>query len=267
MSSDFLSPAPPRLFAHRGSSARFPENTLPAFADAVALGVPYLEMDVRTTRDGVVVVHHDPTLQRLCGDSRAVTELTLAELRTLDAGFAFSPDGGQTYPFRGRGITVPTLAEVLTTFPQARCNIEIKQADPPMEEATLAAVHAANRQGAVLLAAEEDAIMSRLRPLCAQADIPTSLSYGEVADFFAWLQGGCSGPYRPAGVALQIPERYGDLALVTPDSLGAAHNVGLEVHVWTVNDSADMERLLALGVDGLMSDDPQLLLAATGCRH
>ena len=264
MNSSYLEPARPRLFAHRGCSARFPENTLPAFADAVAAGVPYLELDVRTTRDGEVVVHHDETLERLCGDPRAVSALPLEELRGLDAGFTFSADGGRSHPFRGRGVTVPTLAEVLAAFPQARCNIEIKQAEPPMEEATLAVIRAAGREGSVLLAAEQDAIMDRLRPLCGE--IPTSLSFGEAAAFFAWLQGGRSAPYRPPGVALQIPERYGEQVLVTPDSLRAAHGVGLEVHVWTVNDPADMTRLLELGVDGLMSDDPQLLLATAGRR-
>jgi len=262
MKSRYLEPPRPRLFGHRGASAHYPENTLPAFQAAVKEGVAYLELDVWATADGEVVVHHDETVMRLCGVDRRISDLTLAELKALDAGFGFSADGGRTHPHRGAGITVPTLAEVLAAFPGRFCNIEIKQASPAIEERVLETVRRAGRAEQVLLAAEQDAIMQRLRPLCG--DIPTSLSFGELATFFGWLQGGCQGEYHPPGVALQIPESWQGLTLVTPESIRVAHALGLEVHVWTVNEPEDMVRLLDWGVDGLMSDYPERLVAVAG---
>jgi glycerophosphoryl diester phosphodiesterase len=256
VSSRYLDPPRPRLFAHRGASGHFPENTLPAFAAALEAGIPYLEMDVWATADGTVVVHHDETLRRLCGVERRISEVTLAELKGMDAGFGFTAaDGG--HPHRDRGITVPTLAEVLAAFPQALCNIELKQESPAAEEPMVKTISRAGAGGRVLLAAEKDAVMRRLRSRCGM--IPTSLSFGEAADFFAWLAGGCRDDYCPPGVALQIPVRWGEKTLITADSVAAAHAAGLEVHVWTVNDPQEMRRLLAIGVDGLMSDYPELL--------
>lgn len=256
MTSRYFDPPRPRLFGHRGRSADFPENTLPAFAAALAAGVPYLELDVWATRDGRVVVHHDETLLRTCGDPRRVTDVDWAELRTLDAGYGFTADG-RLFPFRGQGIGVPLLEEVLRNFPEAFVNIEIKQEEPAAEGEVLAAVRSTGSGERVLLASEKDAVLKRMRRICG--DIPTSSSYGEVAAFLAWVQGGCAEGYRHPGAALQIPEEFGPVRLVTPVTVEAAHRIGVEVHVWTVNAEADMRRLLALGADGLMSDRPDLL--------
>lgn len=258
MTSRYLDGPRPRLFGHRGASAHHPENTLLAFQAAIEAGIPYLELDVWATRDGVVVAHHDETLQRLCGDPRRLSDVTLADLKALDAGSGFSPDGLHRPSF-GLGITVPTLDEVFKAFPAAFYNIEIKQESPAIEKAVLAAIETAGMADRVLLAAEQDAIMQRLRPLCGA--IPTSFSFGELAAFFTWLHGGCGSDYQPPGVALQIPESWNGRSLVTAETVGAAHALGLEVHVWTVNETQDMERLLGLGVDGLMSDYPERLVA------
>jgi glycerophosphoryl diester phosphodiesterase len=263
MKSRYLDPPRPRLFGHRGASAHYPENTLPAFRAAVEAGVPYLELDIWATADGYVVAHHDETLLRLCGDPRRISDVTLAELQKLDAGLGFSPDGSNR-PCFGRGITVPTLAEVFKAFPAAYFNIEVKQETPTIEAQVLAVIDSAGMADRVLLAAEQDSIMQRLRPLCGP--IPTSFSFGELAAFFGWLQGGCRGDFRPPGVALQIPESWEGRTLVTAETVRAAHSLGLEVHVWTVNEPRDMERLLAIGVDGLMSDYPERLVAVAGRR-
>lgn len=259
MTSRYLEQPRPRLFGHRGASAHYPENTLPAFRASIEAGVPYLELDVWATRDGIVVAHHDETLQRLCGDPRRISDVTLTELKALDAGFGFSLDGSHRPSF-GQGITIPTLDEVFKAFPTVFYNIEIKQESPAIEKAVLAVIETAGISDRVLLAAEQDAIMQRLRPLCGA--IPTSFSFGELAAFFAWLQAGCRGDYRPPGVALQIPESWNGTPLVTAETVRAAHALGLEIHVWTVNETPDMERLLGLGVDGLMSDYPERLVEA-----
>jgi glycerophosphoryl diester phosphodiesterase len=260
MKTRYFDPPVPRLFGHRGSSAHYPENTLPAFRAAVEAGMPYLELDAWATRDGHIVIHHDENTLRLCGINRRICDCTLAEVKELNAGYTFSPDGGVSFPFRGRGITIPTLDELFEACPDALFNVEIKQVSPPVEPLVLAAIRRAKKENAVLMAAESDVVMQRLRPLCE--DIPTSFSFGELEAFFAWLGGGCPSGYRPPGAALQIPETYGHKTLVSPPMLEAAHSLGLEVHVWTVNDRADMERLLGWGVDGIMSDWPEVLTEA-----
>lgn len=258
MSSRYFEPQRPRLFAHRGAAGTHPENTMAAFRAAVEGGAHYLELDVWASRDGQILVHHDETLLRTCNDPRRLLDLNLAALLQLDAGATFTMDAGRTTPFRGRGIGIPTLTELLHAFPDTFCNIEIKQAQPPIEELVLATVQRAGAQERVLLAAEHDEIMRRLRPLAGA--IPTSLSFGELTAFFTWLLAGCPHGYQPPGAALQIPEYYGEMRLVTEQSLAAAHGVGLEMHVWTVNEPEAMRRLLDLGVDGVMSDFPELLL-------
>jgi len=258
MTNNYLTGPRPRLFGHRGSAATHPENTLPAFAAALEAGVPYLELDVHATADGEVVVLHDDTLLRTCGVDRAVSHLALRELKQYDAGFTFTPDGGGSFPFRERGITVPTLAEVLEAFPQALFNIEIKQEAPGIEGRTLDILAATGRSESVLLAAEQDLIMARLRPLCGA--IPTSFCFQELVAFFTWLGTQDPPDYRPPARVLQIPEVWQGRTLVTEEMLAATRHLGLEVHVWTVNAAADMRRLLTMGVDGLMSDDPALLV-------
>lgn len=249
----------PRLFAHRGASAVYPENTLPAFAAATAAGLAYLEMDVWATSDGVVVVHHDPTLQRLCGVSQPVSAVDFRTLQSYDAGWGFSRDNGTTFPQRGQGIVVPSLAAVLQHFPHARCNIEIKQAEPVIVANTVSTIKETGAEQRVLLAAENDRTMAVIRRECGS--IPTSLSFAEAAAFFDWLTHGCRAPYTPPGVALQIPVNWQGRRLVSRESVAAAHAVGLEVHVWTVNDADQARELLDLGVDGIMGDIPELLLS------
>jgi glycerophosphoryl diester phosphodiesterase len=260
--SRYFQPQRPRLYAHRGAAGTCPENTMAAFRAAVEAGSRYLELDVWASRDGVVMIHHDETMLRTCNDPRRLSDLDLAELKQLDAGATFSSDGGLSIPFRNQGIGIPTLAELLREIPDIFFNIEIKQAQPPIEELVLAAVREAGAQEQVLLAAEHDEIMQRLRPLAGA--IPTSLSFGELTAFFTWLLAGCPAGYQPPGAALQIPETYQGMRLVTEQSLAAAHAVGLEMHVWTVNEPADMRRLLELGVDGVMSDFPEVLLRVAG---
>jgi glycerophosphoryl diester phosphodiesterase len=257
MNSRYFTPPRPRFFAHRGSSAVFPENTIPAFEAALSAGIHYLELDVWGSRDGKIVVHHDETLERTCGDPRRISDVYAAEIATLDAGHGFTMDG-RISPFRGEGITPPLLQEVLERFPEARVNIEIKQESPHIEEEVLEVVKKTRSEDRVLLASEKDAVLQRMRPICG--GIPTGMSAGEVAAFVGWIKKGCSTEYHPPGDALQIPEEYGMVQLVTPETVAAAHAVGLEMHVWTVNQLSDMRRLLGLGVDGIMSDYPELLM-------
>jgi glycerophosphoryl diester phosphodiesterase len=242
---------PPRVFGHRGAAGVAPENTLPSFRQAVADGADVLELDVHATRDGEIVVLHDPTLDRTTDGSGPVRALDWTELARLDAGHGFTPDGGRTFPFRGAGIRVPRLAELIRELPDAALNIEIKQADPPI----IAAVVDLVRRSRVILAAEDDDIMQAIR--IAAPEIPTSLAAGEVAAFIGALRDGATPSLPDGAVALQIPPSFSDITLVCDETVRVAHALGAEMHVWTINDEGEMRRLLALGCDGIISDFPE----------
>lgn len=213
------------------------------------------ELDVHATRDGEVVVLHDPTLDRTTDGAGPVAAVTFAELARLDAGHRFSPDDGRTFPFRGQSIRVPRLAELLAEFPDTPLNIEIKCEGAAILDAVVRMVRAARSR--IVLAAEHDVIMQAIR--AAAPDLPTSCATGEVAAFIGALQNGTPPTLPDGAVALQIPPTFGDVTLVDAASVAAAHALGAEVHVWTINDPAEARRLLALGCDGIISDVPHVM--------
>jgi glycerophosphoryl diester phosphodiesterase len=253
----FFAGAPPRLFGHRGAAAVLPENTLPSFRRAMDDGARYLELDVHCTADGHVVVIHDATVDRTTNGTGPVSAFSLPELRRLDAGYHFrAADGGLSA--RGLGMTVPTLREVVDASGDRRLNIEVKPADPAVAERVVELLVSWGAAGRVLLATARDDVMAGLRPLCARHQIPTSFAAGEVAEFVARVGEGRLRHYRPPGRALQVPPEWHGIEIVTAVTVSAAHALGIEVHVWTINAAAEMERLLALGVDGIMTDLPAL---------
>ena len=259
MLKKILGAAHPLVFGHRGASGLAPENTLPSFALALSLGADVLELDVHATSDGMIVVHHDETLERTSNGTGLIREHTFAELQVLDAGHQFSRDG-RDFPYRGHGVWIPTLEEVLDAFPDVGINMEVKQGDPPIAEAVIQVIRELGAEDRVLLAAEKDPIMEEIRRLAP--DIPTSFATGEALDFFNRFANKDFAGYAPVGTALQIPPRFGEVELVTAESVAAAHELGLEVHVWTINDREEMDALLALGIDGIMSDLPGLARVA-----
>ena len=208
---------------------------------------------MHASADGVVVVIHDETLERTTDGSGPVRSLPLAALERLDAGHRFRAADG-TYPCRGRGLRIPTLAALLEAFPDVPLNIEIKQEEPPIERAVLATLDRFGARERTLLAAEEGTIMARIR--AAAPDVLTGFSAPDVADFLLRLHAGELAGYRPPGIALQVPPAFRDTPIITAESVAAAHRLGLEVHAWTINDEAEMNALLDLGVDGIMTDFP-----------
>ena len=218
---------------------------------------------MHATADGHVVVLHDPTIDRTTDGYGPVRAMTLAELRRVDAGHRFvAPDGSR--PFRGQGIRVPTLRELLAAHPDTPLNIEVKQDDPPIVARVLADLDAAGARERTLLAAEQQGIMDCIR--AAAPDMLTSATSAEVAEFVFRLRDGELEGYRPAPRALQVPPDYEGTVIVSAESVAAAHRLGLEVHVWTINDEASMTRLLDLGVDALMSDFPHRAAAVLRAR-
>ena len=254
----------PRVFGHRGASGVAPENTLPSFALATALGADYLELDVHATRDGEIVVLHDPLLDRTTNGEGPVREWRWNDVEALDAGWHFTHDG-HSFPYRGQGVRVPRLSEVLAAHPGRRFNIEIKQGDPPIVAATLDVLRRAGALDHTLLAAEHDDIMTAIRAAVGH-DVATGMSVGDVFAFVDRLLRDDWSGYTAPGAALQVPPAHEGIDIVTAASVAAAHRAGLEVHVWTINDAAEIDRLLDLGVDGVMSDLPGLVAAAVRRR-
>ncbi len=249
----------PLFFAHRGGSGLAPENTLPAFERGVALGADALELDIQTTRDGEIVVIHDPTVDRTTDGAGFVASYSLDELCRLDAGYRFSPDGGQTYPYRGQGVTIPTLREVFERFPTLRINIDLKESSPAREQRLWVLIQEYGAEDRTLVASSDVHLpIVRFRQLSA-GRVATSASEAEIRRFFYMTRMRATRWLRPAYDALQVPETHRGILIVSRSFVEAAHRLGLDVHVWTVDERGAMERLLALGVDGLMTDRPDVL--------
>src|ERR687893_2126561 len=234
----------PANVAHRGLSARFPENTLAAFRTALEAGAGGLELDVRVTRDGHPVVMHDATVDRTTDGSGAVAGMTLAEVRRLDAG---QSDAGEP---------VPTLREVLTEFPGVSVNVDIKDTRlPGAEEIVLDMLRGAGATGRVLVASPSHHLLRRFRKV-GGGECDTGASRAEAGAFGGLSLLRLERLTRPAYAALQVPINYGPLPLVTPRFVRAAHSRGVRVDAWTINDAGQMRTLLDLGVDSIMTDRP-----------
>ncbi len=256
LDSEIFDPPRPRAIGHRGSAGTHPENTMPSFRAALDARAPYIELDIHATRDGVVVVSHDANLNRTCGIDCAIREMTWNELARLDAGACYTIDG-RTFPFRGSGVTIPRLADVLSACPHTRFLIEVKQSEPSVIPAMLAIVDELKARRRVMVVSELQPPLDEIRR--AAIGIPTNLSYGEVADLLQAMAAKRED-YVPPGDALQVPPTYEGWKLVTPESIEFAHRHGLEVHVWTVNEEHAMRELLDMGVDGIISDFPARLM-------
>ena len=244
----------PLLIAHRGGASLAPENTLVAFRQAVEWWrADILELDVRPTQDGEVVVLHDPTVDRTTDGRGLSRELTLAQVQALDAGYRFSADGGASFPYRDTGLRIPTLAEVLAAFPGHRVNVEIKdvRAGPRVREV----VAEAAATGRVLLAAQDRAARLAAGPYAGA----TSASSRELRAFYMLHRARLARRFRPAADALQLPRLHRGREIPSARLVRDAHALNLAVHVWTVDDVHDMHRLLENGVDGIVTDRPDRL--------
>jgi len=253
----------PRNIAHRGASGLAPENTLPAFEEAVRHGADWIELDVHETSDGQVVVIHDDRVDRTTDGQGEVARLTLTELKALDAGYRMSPDG-VSFPFRGQGVTIPTLEEVLTALPSSRFIVEMKPGDPSFAARVLEVVDRAGARDRVLLAGFDDDVVRRARELAP--DVLTSMGQGEALRMQIMLRMGLGAFWRPPADVAQLPERYQGLPVVTEALIRLAHRKGVPVHVWTVNEASEMRRLAALGVDGIITDYPDRMASVLAER-
>jgi glycerophosphoryl diester phosphodiesterase len=238
--------------AHRGGGKLAPEETVVAYQNAVAVGADVIECDVHSTADGALVCIHDATVDRTTDGTGKVHSLTLAQLRALDAGYRFTPDGGQSFPFRGKGHRIATLDEFLTLHPTGGYSIEIKQSEPSIAQPVVQAVvdHGAVAQTVVISFA--DTTMAEVRALAPQ--LTTGLALGEML-LLAGLSDEEEASYVPPAPIIQAPADQMDPVLL----VARAHRLGMKVQFWTINDPVEMAALVAAGADGILTDQPAAL--------
>lgn len=248
----YLNAEYPIRFAHRGSRELWPENTLYAFEQAVGLGYWYIETDIRITRDGVVVVFHDEDLERLTNGVGKVRDWDWDDLRHLDAAYNFTP-GNEDYPLRGAGITIPRLDEAFDTFPEVRFNIDLKPKNA--EWAVADVVVRKRRQDTVLIGGFIDARASRFRRI-TKGTVATSAGSSSALAMYAASRVGKT-VHRQVD-AYQLPDKMKG-ASIDQKLVDAVHAADAHLHVWTVDEPDDINRLLDLGVDGIVTDRPDVL--------
>jgi len=246
------------VVGHRGAAASAPENTLASFRLAVAQGADAIELDVHVTRDGVPVAIHDPDLARTTDRAGAVAALSLAEVQAADAGARFSTDGGRSFPYRGAGVRVPTLAEVLRALPRVPLLIELKTVAAQAAVRRVLEAHDAARR--VVLASEHDRALDAFRALpwrtCASGAETARLYFGRLVG---------RSPHAAGYAMLSVPLRHrGVLTVPTGAFIRAARSLGAPVHVWTVDDPATARLLWARGAAGVVTNDPAGMVAARG---
>jgi glycerophosphoryl diester phosphodiesterase len=266
-------------YAHQGGAWESPSSTLHAIAHALEAGATGIELDVHATADGQLVVCHDATVDRTTAGQGTIASFTLAQLREMDFSYWWIPGADVTpgrpaadYPFRGRApadrsFGIATLREVLERFPGVLLNLDIKQTAPvvaPYEESLARLLAEFGRMDDVIVASFLDPATDAFRG--AAPGVPTSAGTMATAEAWRAVQAGEDLPDVPA-VAYQVPERQGDLVVVDERFVAAAHRAGKAVHVWTVNDTESMERLVDLGVDGIISDVPTTLCGVLGSRR
>ena len=248
--SSYLSPARPRVLAHRGLAVEAPENTMLAFAKAVAAGARYVETDVHASLDGIAVVSHDPSLQRVAGRDLRVEQLTMAELRRIDLGY-------------GQGFC--SLSEAIDAFPETRFNIDVKSAGAVSP--TVRAIRDLTATDRVLVTSFDE---KRRAATAAQlSGVASSASARRFIVALLSAKTGASPALRRALsglVAIQVPEKALGLRVTTQRMIQRVHGLGLEMHVWTINEPQRMRHLLDLGVDGIVTDRADLALEVVASR-
>lgn len=261
--SEFAARDPVNI-AHAGAQGHAPENTLPAFERALELGADALEMDLQRTGDGEVVVLHDGTVDRTTDGTGAVDELTLDEVRELDAGHEFrGPEGGR--PFRGQGVRIPTLEEVFADFPETFLVLELKtESGQGLVDDVAELVREHDREHTVAISSFDLRYVRRARALLPET--PTNMPEGEARAFHILQLLGVDRWWSPPGELLQVPVEFEGQRVITPGFLRAAERHGIDVHAWTVNEPEHLHRLLNIGIHGVLTDYPDRLEEVRAAR-
>ena len=253
------------IIAHAGAQGHAPPNTMPAFERALELGADTLEMDLQLTADGEVVTIHDGTVDRTTDGTGAVADLTLAQLRALDAGATWTDADGAT-PYAGQGVRHATLREVLDAFDDTPLAIELKTdggeaiAQPVID----LLVEYGRDDGSVIVASFREEYLREIR--AQLPDVPTNMPESETTAFYVRQLAGLHPWWTPPGQLFQVPETFDGRQVITPRFTRAAERLGVDVHVWTVNDPDQMHRLLDAGVHGIITDHPDRVVEVLAQR-
>jgi glycerophosphoryl diester phosphodiesterase len=265
----FFAPRPgdhkPLVLAHQGGEGEWPSNTQIGFEESVKRGADILDTDVHLSRDGVLVMIHDTTVDRTTDGSGAIAALTLAELQRLDAGYHFSQDGGKTYPFRGKGLQIPTLEWLLGTYPQKRLIVEIKETpvEAVDELARLLEKHGARER--VIVGSFEPHLTYEVRKRCP--GVATCATPSEARVFWLLSRLRLESFYSPAFDSLQVPPEHDGLQVVTRRFVEAAHRRGVHVLPWTLDTEEEMRSAMDMGVDGINTNYPTRMLELVGAHQ
>jgi glycerophosphoryl diester phosphodiesterase len=251
----------PLIFAHRGGASLAPENTILALRTAVGLGVDVIETDLQLTKDNQFVLFHDDDLTRMAGREEIIRDLTLDELKQIDITYNLTPDDGTTYPYRGQGHKILGLTEALDEFPESIIfNMDIKnKEDREAPELLASEIKMHDRANSIIVASFHDRQIQRFRVL--MPDVVTAACPGEVSRFVFGVKTRSLRltTRNPKFRVFQVPINYGMISVVNSKFLKAAHERGITVNVWTINERSEMNKLIDLGVDGIITDEPALL--------
>jgi len=244
------------ILAHRGASGEFPQSTALAFHMALEQGADVLELDVHLSEDNHIIINHDADLKKNVGISDKIKDLTLAEIKTLDAGHEFTLDDGQTYPFRDQGLVLLTLPELFQLYPFMKFNVEMKANDKDLAEALSKVIFDYQLQDKVVVASQHSKAMKHFRKI-SHGDIKTSATIGElIGASLAWSSG-FGWAYKPKFDVAQLP-----YAITTKPYVRFFQKKGVTVDLWTVNKMKHIERSIDLGVDGIIGDYPDRIYQA-----
>ena len=254
----FLNPIP-RVVAHRGDSKHFPENTIEAFLSAVKMNIDVIETDVHLSKDNVIVIWHDDTLDRNTNGKGRIEDHSLEELLEFDAGYTFTLDNGKTFPFRDKGVKLCTLEEALIKCPKQRFNIDLKTESPKIVDEFIKVIRSLKAEDRICCASFH---LSNLEDVREKApDILTSITRQEVKSFiFKQKLHILPKILSDRKIIFQVPTQEGHIKVITPSFIKMMHKRGAIIMVWTINDEKEMERLYKMGVDSIMTDDPRTLI-------
>jgi glycerophosphoryl diester phosphodiesterase len=251
----------PLVIAHQGGDGVWPGDTMYAYENAVKIGADVLEMDAHITKDSQIVLMHDEKVDRTTDGTGLIEDLTLPELKQLDAAYKWSNDDGKTFPYRDQGIQVPTLEELFQKFPQMRYVIEIKLTQNPIDRPLCDLIRQYGMQDNVVIASFHDEAMRNFRKSCPE--VATSAARGEVTKFVLLGKVFLSGLVAPQYQSIQPPydpKESRNIPIMTKRFIREAHAKNIAVEPWTVDDPQLMKQYIEWGVDGIMTDRPDVMI-------
>ncbi|WP_444945595.1 glycerophosphodiester phosphodiesterase [Microbulbifer sp. VTAC004] len=244
------------ILAHRGASGEYPQSTSLAFDMAMEQGADILELDVHLSKDRYIIINHDADLKDNVGVSDKIEDLTLGEIKSLDAGYEFTRDNGNSYPFRNQGLTLLTLNELFERYPDGLFNVEIKPNDKVLSEVLWQIISDYRMQGQVTVASQHSKAMNHFRDISG-GEVRTSATIGELIEASLAWSTGFGWAFKPKFDVAQLP-----YSITTKPYVRFFQKKGVLVDLWTVNDEDHIERSISLGVDGIIGDYPDRIYQA-----